>query len=47
MSVSGPSFKLDECLIKMIYKEILTGHRVGIRVNSVVKNQIFIGFDKR
>ena len=47
MSVFGPSFILDRCLIKMIHKEILTEHRVGIRVKSVVENQVFAGFDKR
>jgi len=46
-SVSGPSFKLGKYLIKLIYRETLAGYRIEIGVNSTIKDQVFVGFDRR
>jgi len=35
--VSKSSSKLGKCLINLIYREILTGHRVGTEVNSAIE----------
>jgi len=41
--VSKPSSKLGKYLIKLIYIEILTRHRVG--VNSAIKEQVLTELD--
>jgi len=46
-SVSEPSFKLGKYLIKLIYKEILAEYRIEIGANFIVKDQVFVGFDRR
>ena len=48
--VSGPGFKLDKYLIKLIYRETLAGYIIEIGVNeftSTVKDQVFVGFNRR
>jgi len=36
-SLTISSSKLSKYLIKLIYREILTGHRVGTEVNSAIE----------
>ena len=44
--VFKPGFKLERCLIRLIYRETLTRYEVGTEVNSAIEDQALTKLDR-